>query len=96
MRHGCNKGQNRLSQLNLTKNLNVSKVGAQLMSPIAERESTLFDVLLQFAPVDILGQAVGHVVPSLHCDKGELSSSDLLLPPQLSHLNMSNSHSASP
>ncbi len=53
------------------------------MLPIAKGEPTLFHVLLQFAPVDVFGQAVGHVVLPLHSDSGQLASSDLLLYPQL-------------
>ncbi len=51
------------------------------MSPIAECEYTFIDVLLHFTPVDVLGQAVGHVVFSSHLDDGQLSNSDLLLHP---------------
>jgi hypothetical protein len=65
------------------------------MSPIAKGESALVHALLQVAPVDVLGQAVGHVVLSLHFDNGQLPSLELLLHPQLSHLNASNSPSSS-
>ena len=89
------KRENRLNQLNLTKKLNISMVRTQLMLPIAKGESALVHVLFQFAPVDVFGQAVGHVVLPLHFDDGQLSSSDLLLHPQLTHLHVSNSPSTS-
>ncbi len=51
------------------------------MSHIAKGESALIHVLLQSAPVDVLGEAVGHVAFASHLDGGQLSSSDLLLQP---------------
>ncbi len=66
------------------------------MSPISKGEFTIAHVFIQLAPVDVLGQAVGHVVLPFHFDDGQLSSLDLLLYPQLSYFNMSNSPSTSP
>ena len=89
------KESKRVNPLNLVMHSNVYDIRAELMSPIAKGESALVHVLLQVAPVDMLGQAVGHVVLSLHFDIGQLPSSDLLLRPQLSHLDTSKSPNSS-
>ncbi len=85
----------KVNQVNLTKSLNISNLGAQLISPIAKGGSTLAHVLLLFAPVEVLGQAVGHVVLSLPHDDGQLSVSDLLLYRQYAHLHLSKSPNTS-
>ena len=81
---------------NLTKNLKLIQVRAQLMPLNSKCESTLARVFLQLAPIDVLGQAVGYVVLLFHFDDGQLSSLDLLLYPQFSYFIMSTSPSTSP
>ncbi len=53
--------------LNLTKISGVSKMRAKIVATFADDELASLHVLIQLAPVDMLGQAVGHVVltPSL-------------------------------
>ncbi len=88
---------NQVNVLSLVMCPNVSEIRSIIMSPIAERESALFHVLLQINSVRrAWSKPVGHGVLSLHSDSGQLSSSDLLLYPQLPHFNMSNSPSTSP
>ncbi len=59
-------------------------------------ETAVLHVILQLAPVDVLGQAVGHVILSTHLDKWTNILLSLVLHPQLANFNMSNSPRSSP
>ena len=67
--------------MNLTKILSASKMRAEVMTTIPEDEPASLHVLIQLAPVDVVGQAVTHVVLALHLDNGQLSSVNFLLNP---------------
>ncbi len=47
---------------------------AKIVTTLAEDEPASLHELIQLAPVDVLGQAVGHVALTLHFDNGQLSS----------------------
>ncbi len=61
-------------------------IRAEFVSPVPLHKSTLLHVHIHLASLDVLGQDVGDVVLATYLDDGQLSITNPLLHPRLSHL----------